>query len=431
MHFLAQRQAPPTRLRALPGASAAACLVAFVLTSPGCSSVDAASGAPSVDAAGGASSSGAATADGPRRGVFEREILLTGELEATQSLSIKSPQTRLFQLRIQHMAEEGEPVKAGDVILTFDSASLVAQVEDLDTRILDAETQIVAKQAEIASALKDLEIELSEKEHAVEAARLDAAVDADVLARKVWGERQLARSKAEEELEETRRRVTLTTERGKAELDVLVISRDTQQQDRNLAQQGLSLLSITAPADGIVVYERKMENMTRYQVGDSCWPGQAILQLPDMSEMRAALAVHEVDAPMLREGMPASIVLDAFPDREIPGSITHVPSMAVRKSDESRINVFRMHASLSESWPGEMKPGMSVRATVTVERIEDAPLLAREQVRFDGERWWWPVAPGPGAIEFVPQGRNARDYLLSEDDFSKLASRASGRGGKA
>jgi HlyD family secretion protein len=370
----------------------------------------------------------AADAPGPRRGVFERELILAGEIEAVRSLSIKSPQTQLFQLRIQHMAEEGEPVKAGDVILTFDSASLVARVDELKSGILDAETQIVTKQAEIASALKDLEIELSEKEHAEQDARLQASVDADVLPRKVWGERQLGRQKAEEELREMRKRSELTTRRGRAELDVLVIARDKLKQDLALVQQGLDLLTIRAPSDGVVVYERKMENMTRYQEGDSCWPGQGILQLPDMSEMRVAFAVHEVDAPQIRQGMPVRVVLDAFPGREIDGVIEHVPSMAVRKSEESKISVFRMHASLAESWPGEMKPGMSARGRAVVERIEDAPLLARSEVRFDGEAWWWPSgAPPEHALSLAPLARNARDYLLSEEDFSRLSAAAQAR----
>ena len=368
-------------------------------------------------------------ARGPRRGVFERELLMTGELEAVRSLSIKSPQTQLFQLRIQHMAEEGEPVKAGDVILSFDSASLVAQVDDLKARILDAEMQIVAKQAEVASALKDLEIELSEKDHAAQDARLQAGVDKDVLPRKIWGERQLSKEKAEEALQETKERVQLTTDRGRAELDVLVIARDKLQQDLALSRQGLDLLSIQAPSDGVVVYERRAENMTRYQEGDSCWPGQAILQLPDMSEMRVAFSVHEVDAPQLRQGMAVAVVLDAFPDREIAGAIEHVPSMAIRKSDESKISVFRVHASLTDSWPGEMKPGMSARGRVIVERLDDVPLISRGEVRFDGAQWWWPADPGAEAVALTPLQRNAHDYLLSDEDFTRLSAAAAG--GKA
>ena len=45
-----------------------------------------------------------------QRGDFDRQLLLTGELEAVRSIAIKSPQTNLFQMRIQFMAEEGSGV---------------------------------------------------------------------------------------------------------------------------------------------------------------------------------------------------------------------------------------------------------------------------------------------------------------------------------
>ena len=48
------------------------------------------------------------------RGDFQRDLLLTGELEAVRSISIKAPQTALFQMRISFMAEEGSLVDKGD-----------------------------------------------------------------------------------------------------------------------------------------------------------------------------------------------------------------------------------------------------------------------------------------------------------------------------
>src|SRR5512134_3581562 len=56
------------------------------------------------------------------RGNFERELLLTGEIEAVRSLAIKSPQTAIFQMRIQFMAEEGSVVKEGEPLLDFDNS---------------------------------------------------------------------------------------------------------------------------------------------------------------------------------------------------------------------------------------------------------------------------------------------------------------------
>ena len=257
-------KANATRLGLGAGAIASAALA--VLTT-GCSSP-----APAVEP-------GAATAAGIRQGEFVRELLITGELQAVRSLSVKAPQTRVFQMRIQFMAEEGSRVRKGDPLLGFDNAALADQVRDLETRILDAETQVVAKRSELASTLKDLEIELAQREYERERSRLDAEIDPDVLSRKEYGERELAYSKAQEELDEVHERVRLTHERGAAELDVLVIERDRLQRDIASTRDGLSLLTILAPADGLVVYETRPGTTLPFQEGDSCWPGQGVLQI--------------------------------------------------------------------------------------------------------------------------------------------------------
>lgn len=352
------------------------------------------------------------------RGGFDHDLLLTGELEAVRSIEIKAPQTAIFQMRIQFMAEEGSEVKPGDPLLSFDNSSLAAQVHDLETSILDAETQIVAKKNELASALKDLEIELAQKQYDHDRTGLEASVDPEVLSRKDHSERQLAYETAQRALEETRERIELTRSRGQAELDVLIINRDKLRKDLESARNGLDLLAIEAPAEGLVVYEKRDGTTLRYQEGDSCWPGQAILRLPDLSEMRVALDVNEVDMPLLEVGMPLRISLDAFPGRMLTGRIAQIPSMAVKRNEDSKIAVFKVLAVLSETWVGEMKPGMSVLARAGVQSLIDAPLVARNAVRFDGGTFR--LADG---TTITPLARNATHYLVSEEEYARLASR--------
>jgi len=297
-------------------------------------------------------------------------------------------------MRIQFMAEEGSRVRKGDPLLGFDNAALADQVRDLETRILDAETQVVAKRSELASTLKDLEIELAQKEYERERSRLDAEIDPDVLSRKEYGERQLAYTKAQEELDEVKERVELTHERGEAELDVLIIERDRLQGDIASTRDGLSLLSILAPADGLVVYETRPGTTLPFQEGDSCWPGQGVLQLPDLSEMQVMFHVSEVDAPLLAPGTAVEISLDAYPDQVLPGTIGEIPSMAVKRSDTSKVAIFKVPAKLSGSWAGEMKPGMSARGRVVLERVPDAWLVRRDAVmQVEGKHYL--RRPGP------------------------------------
>jgi multidrug efflux pump subunit AcrA (membrane-fusion protein) len=372
---------------------------------------------------------GAVVASAPstpvRRGDFRHELLLSGELRAVRSIEIKAPQTTLFQLRIQFMAEEGSTVRKGDPLLDFDNSGLAEQMQELESRILDAEMQIVSERNALASAMKDLEIELAEREFDHEQALLAASIDPEVLSRKEYGERKLALESAAERLAQARDKIELTRSRGAAQLDVTSINRDKLKQDLLLAREGVALLSIKAPADGLVVYERRRGTTLRHQEGDNCWPGQAVMELPDLSEMQVEFLVSEVDAPLLTAGMSVTIRLDSFPDRALSGTIAHVPSMAVKLDDDSKLAVFKVPATLDETWPDLMKPGMSARGRVVIEERRDVPLVAREAVRFESGSYVVRIPGADGAPDrlerITPIARDERDYVISDDDWARLA----------
>lgn len=385
--------------------------LALMLFLPGCS--------PAKDPA---EAAGRRTGSPLSRGEFERALLLSGELQAVRSIAIKSPETNTFQMRIQFMAEEGAFIKKGEDLLDFDNSALAEQVRDLESRILDAETQIVSKRNQLASSLKDLEIQVAEREYEHQRTKLEASVDREVLSRKEHAERTLAATKATEELAEVHERIELTRDRGTAELDVLMINRDKLIKDLQSAQQGVDLLSIKAPEDGLVVYERRQNSTLRFQEGDSCWPGQGVIRLPDLSEMQVVFGVNEVDAPLLEVGMPVRVSLDAFPGRELDGEIRKIPSMAVKRDESSKVAIFKVVASLSETWVGEMKPGMSALGRVVFDRRSNVPLVARNAVRFDGEQYWYDPPEGDEAAPLLiaPVDRNDWYYALPEDDFANI-----------
>ena len=363
--------------------------------------------------------------DSLEKGSFERELLLTGELRAVRSVVLSAPQTSVMQMRIQFMAEEGSFVEEGDPLLRFDDSGLASRVVDLEASILDAETRLVAQQADLESSLRDLEIELAEKRFNFRKAELDASVDEGILSRQEYSERRLALAKAQEELAETLERIAATRERGRADVDVLKIEKEKLEKDRESAVRDVDLLSIEAPAAGLVVYESRQRSTAKWQEGDSCWPGQTLMTLPDLSEMQVVFRVSEVDAPQLEPGMPVELSLDAFPGRRLEGIVNLVPSMAVKRREESRLSVFEVTCSLSETWQGEMKPGMSVLGRVIIDRRREATLLSRSAVRHDGERYWVLTKRGGRLqeVEVEPLARNSTHYLLAEDALQAALAR--------
>ncbi len=63
-----------------------------------------------------------------------------------------------------------------------------------------------------------------------------------------------------------------------------------------------------------------------------------------------------------------------------------------------------------------MKPGMSVLGRVVVDVREDAPLVARSLVRFDGQKYWLRAEGKGGApVEINPVARSGGYYVLDDE----------------
>jgi multidrug efflux pump subunit AcrA (membrane-fusion protein) len=359
----------------------------------------------------------------PVRGEYEEEILLTGELRAVRATTIVAPETSIFQMRIQFLPEEGTEVREGDPLLDFDNSALSDRVLDLETRILNAETQIAAKRSELATNRMDLEIERTERLYERDRARVRAQVDPSLLSRKEYAERQYEYDKAQMELEEVEKRLAKNIDRGRTELDVLIIEKEKLQRDLLSTQKDLEVLSIKAPIDGLVVYEYRRGQQIKWKEGDNVWPGQPIISLPDLSEMEVQFQVSEVDVPRLHVGLPVRVTVDSFPERELSGEILEIPSMAVTRDEDSEVRIFRVRSSLSETLRDKMKPGMSVLGRVTADRRAEALLVPRESVVQDGSGYRLRVEGRgeSGWKEIRPIARNARYYVLEEQGEPALA----------
>jgi hypothetical protein len=58
--------------------------------------------------------------------------------------------------------------------------------------------------------------------------------------------------------------------------------------------------------------------------GEVVTEGQAIISMPDTAAMVAEISVHETEVDKVRPGQPATIVMDAFPDRILQGEVLEV-----------------------------------------------------------------------------------------------------------
>ncbi len=311
------------------------------------------------------------------RGDLVDRVLLTGELEASKSTALVVPRTEVHQLAIRWMAEDGAEVKAGEKVLEFDNSTFVSRLEDQRQAVIAAENDVRRQEAanDVAVAQKVYTVEQRRVELAK--AKLRADVPEDTYPRREYQERQLARHKAEVELD--RAEDELAAQRKAAALDLKLkkIALTKAKREVTTTEKSLDVFDVEAPRDGLVVVAVHPWLGRKFQIGDSVHAGFTILEIPALAEMQVQVALSDVDDGRVAKGMHATCTLDAYPDKHFPGTVTEVGPIATEPNQESLRRIFKVVVSLDQTDHERMLPGMSVKVEIDGRKVEDAVLAPR------------------------------------------------------
>jgi RND family efflux transporter MFP subunit len=158
---------------------------------------------------------------------------------------------------------------------------------------------------------------------------------------------------------EEERKLELRVSQAKAELEKAIVDKES--------------LTLTAPMAGLVVYPKVWSggsNPQKVQEGDTPWPGQPIIELPDLSEMEVATEVSEIDVSKVELGQKVEIRLDAFPESLFVGSVTSVATLAKERGEENPAKVFEVTVVIDNTSP-ILRPGMTASARIIVDELPE------------------------------------------------------------
>ncbi len=346
-------------------------------------------------------------------GDFLIDLTSTGEVKAANSINISAPRVRT-NLQIVKIVSEGTIVDSGDFLLQFDTNDIQKTIDDKQSELeiaqANLEKSIASMEANMAQMKSSLENTLASYELAK--LRLEQmAFEADV---KVQEER-LRFKQAEINLEQTKAKIESQKKMDAAELTTLNLKIQQAEADLDNYQDQFRRLTRTAPAPGLVVYQKiwKGSEMEKIKVGDTPWRGQSLIQLPDLSKMQVATEISEVDIGKMEKGQTVEVKLDAFPEPDFTGIVSDVASLAHEKSGESEIKVFDVTIDLDQADP-VLKPGMTAKAKILIERIPDKFYVPIESVfEKDGKKVVYLLNGKPDAVEVEPGKRNDNFVIVS------------------
>src|SRR5438067_7959547 len=322
---------------------------------------------------------GPAASAAPRvhRGTFISDMVLTGELNAADGSTIAMPRLPSWQTSIKWLATEGTEVKVGERVVELDNGPIASNLDSKRQAGVQAEQQLTQKEAEWAADLAQKALEADRKKVDYDKAKLDAAIPKEVVSLRDYEDRQTKNKRASVEFEKARDVLKSQREQVRADAANLQVTLDRARRELKEAEDAIDSLTLRAPRAGLVVIRDHPWEGRKMQVGDGVFVGMAIALIPEPSSLRIEAALADVDDGRVRVGMPAQIVLDAYPSTTYTGRVTQISAVAQESARASMRRAFRVLVALDKIEPARMRPGLSARVIIRREERPNAMLISR------------------------------------------------------
>lgn len=359
------------------------------------------------------------------KGVFYVDIYEEGEIEAVNSINISSPDIpwRFGNLKISNIVTDGDEVQAGDTVITFDPAEVRKSILDYEDRLVvsNAELEKMLAQHELQMEELNADYEVTRISHEISRMQLESAShESEIKKREIQlnlEKADISLARAKEQIE-NRRRIQ-AEEVKKKRLSI-------RQDEERLAEAHSTLdkLFVVTPSPGIAIVSRNHSTSSKYQAGDQCWSQQQLIQLPDLSKLKAKVNINEVDISQVTKGLKVQIRPDAFSDSIFTGTVTTVANLAQNKDNRSKIKVFPVEIVIDQ-YNKNLLPGLTVSCRIIVDEINDVCYVPLEALHVEGDKSYVykKTVTGYDKVQ-VQTGPTNSDYVIIEsglDEGDKVA----------
>lgn len=358
-------------------------------------------------------------ADGPGYYKIKPAVSITvtesGQLESIYNSMVTAPGNWNTEYRIADMSAEGSFVNEGDTVVYFNTESAQSELDE-------AQSKLELQQEKYAETLKKNEVSIREKKNAIEQLQWQLKINENQVEQARY-ESDSRLKESELELEKTRLNLKKANDdlaaqqiinQKNADLIKLEISQARVQIER--ARNTMSDLFLVAPKGGMVIYQRQGwgGDGEKIRIGESVFPQSAILAIPDLNKMQALVKLNEVDRPLVKEGLKAEILVEAYPDTVFSGRVRNISKIVNIEDDATNLKTYDMEVEITSHENFRLKPGLSARITVFLDSLENAYQIPSWCLGWDGKKFF--VNEKEDGLIFVRllQLRDGNAYIRGE-----------------
>jgi len=294
--------------------------------------------------------------------------------------------------------EEGDPVKAGQVLLQIKQDQYLSARDRMKAALNQAKAQLAQQEAQYEQVKLSYQRNLSlHQQGAISEAEFEASSSEYAI--------------AEEQLNAARFHVE-SSQAGLAE-----------------AEESLTKTTILSPMNGIVS-KLDVERGERV-VGTSQMAGTEMLRIANFQEMEVLVDVNENDIVRIRQLDTALVEVDAYPGRQFTGVVTQIANSAknigssLEQVTNFEVKVFILPESysdlVSQGFATPFRPGMSASVSIQTETRRNVVAIPIQCITTRTE-----LLPDSVRVKLGPNELVEQVFVLREDNTVEAVSVKSG-----
>ena len=301
-------------------------------------------------------------------------------------------------------------VLRNDILLAQGQLEKATDVLEGTQKLHDAN---YASDLDLMSAQLDVDSFRIQKESAEEALILYQLYDFPKETEKFLSDYQ----EAQRELDRTKARARAQLAQAKAKLASAKSTLDTQKRRLDKLHEQIEACIIRAPAVGQVVYWSSTERWVRIKIeqGAEVPEGYKIITIPDASEMKVEVKIHETWIDRIEPNQPAEITIEAFPDKTFTGRVLKKAPLADAEDWlNPDLKVYTTDIGI-DGMDNALKTGMTGKVTIIIDKLQDVLYVPIQSVVTVEDKKVCYVAGSPAQKREVETG-------LFNDNFVQIKS---------
>ncbi len=321
------------------------------------------------------------------RGDVVADLYTSGEFTASRNQLISAPAVP-GSLRLIQLATSGTAVTAGEVIMRFDPAEQMFNLEQAESEVAEAEQELAKQDADRAVQAAQDEVNLLKARFEVRKAELDVTTN-ELLSAVDARKNELSLEEARRKLAQLDEDIKSRGETNKASLAVLQEKRQKAALARDNALRAIAQMEVRAPFDGIVAVRQNQDagfsvpgmTLPDFREGDVVFPGRPVLSILDPAELQLRARVAESLATGLSPDQVTEVQLDGTTRPPLPARVLAVSGMADRGGFRmpSAQREFEVVIALTDE-ATDVEPGRSARIRISGTPLSDVLSVPRQAI---------------------------------------------------